>query len=351
MEASPYSFFDFVLPFTWSFIISVFAIPSIIFVAHVKNLLDEPNVRTVHHSLTPRLGGVAIFAGFTSSITIFGSLNQGVQFLLAGSIILFFIGVKDDLVSVSAFKKFFVQILATGIVMILGDIRITSFQGVLGIHELDIGTSYAFTFLVIMGISNSINLIDGLDGLAGTILVIVATTFGLFIHFNGGVEFAPFSMVAVCLIGAIIGFLRYNFYNAVVFMGDTGSLVSGLVVSVLAIEFIEMAKVPAGPSMAVCVLIVPIFDTLRVFFIRIVKGVSPFSPDKNHIHHQLLRIGFSQLQTVFALSIFNLAMILLCYWLSPFGNSFMVIFIFGAFVIVNLLLELFGRGKRSIAEA
>ncbi len=263
METSPYSLFDFVLPFTWSFIISVFAIPSIIFVAHVKNLLDEPNVRTVHHSLTPRLGGVAIFAGFTSSITIFGSMNQGVQFLLAGSVILFFIGIKDDLVSVSAFKKFFVQILATGIVMILGDIRITSFQGVLGIHELDIGTSYAFTFLVIMGISNSINLIDGLDGLAGTILVIVATTFGLFIQFFGGAEFAPYSMVAICLIGAIIGFLRYNFYNAVVFMGDTGSLVSGLVVSVLAIEFIEMAKVPAGPSMAVCVLIVPISKRQR----------------------------------------------------------------------------------------
>lgn len=348
MIQPPYSYFDFVLPFTWAFIISVFAIPSIIFVAHIKNLLDEPNVRTVHHSLTPRLGGVAIFAGFTSSLTIFGSLDFGIQFLLAGCIILFFIGIKDDLVSVSAFKKFFVQILATGIVMILGDIRITSFQGIFGIHELEIGASYAFTFLVIMGISNSINLIDGLDGLAGTILVIVACTFGLFIQFFGGPEFLPYSMVAICLVGAIIGFLRYNFYNAVVFMGDTGSLVSGLVVSVLAIKFIEMAKVPAGPSMAVCVLIVPIFDTLRVFFIRIVKGVSPFSPDKNHIHHQLLRIGLTQLQTVFALSLFNLLMIFLCHWLSPLGNSFMVLFIAGMFVSANLLLEFFGRGKKAI---
>jgi UDP-GlcNAc:undecaprenyl-phosphate/decaprenyl-phosphate GlcNAc-1-phosphate transferase len=345
VETTPLIFSDFVLPFTWSLIISVFAIPSIIFVAHVKNLLDEPNVRTVHHSLTPRLGGVAIFAGFTSSITIFGSLHGGVQFLLAGCIILFFIGVKDDLVSVSTFKKFFIQVLATGIVMFLGDIRITSFQGVLGIHELDIGTSYAFTFLVIMGISNSINLIDGLDGLAGTILLIVASTFGLFIHYYGGAFYSPYAIVAVCLVGAIIGFLRYNFYNAVVFMGDTGSLVSGLVVSVLAIEFIEMAQVPAGPSMAVCVLIVPIFDTLRVFFIRIFKGVSPFSPDKNHIHHQLLRIGLSQLQTVFALAGFNLLMIFMCYWFSGWGNSILVAFIFTMFILVNLSLELFGRGK------
>ncbi len=345
MISSPYVLSDFILPFTWAFIISVFAIPSIIFVAHVKNLLDEPNVRTVHHSLTPRLGGVAIFAGFSSSLTIFGSFDHGIQFLVAGSIILFFIGVKDDLVSVSAFKKFFIQILATGIVMFLGDIRITSFQGVLGIHELDIGMSYGFTFLVIMGISNSINLIDGLDGLAGTILTIVATTFGLFLYQYGGEAFSPYSIVAICLVGAILGFLRYNLHNAVVFMGDTGSLVSGLIVSVLAIKFIEMAKVPAGPSMAVCVLIVPIFDTLRVFFIRIFKGVSPFSPDKNHIHHRLLAIGFNQMQTVFGLAVFNLFMIFFCLWFSYLGNSFMVVFIFFCFLLINGLIEIFGRNK------
>ncbi|MEQ9147933.1 MAG: MraY family glycosyltransferase, partial [Cytophagales bacterium] len=173
METPQFEIYDYILPFLWSFLLAVFAIPSIIFVAHIKNLLDEPNKRTVHMSLTPRLGGLAIFAAFMSSLTIFGTLDFGIQQLLAGCIILFFIGLKDDLVSVSAFKKFFVQILAAGIIIFIGDIRITSFQGVFGIFEIDDKLSYLFTFLVIMGISNSINLIDGMDGLAGSILLII----------------------------------------------------------------------------------------------------------------------------------------------------------------------------------
>src|SRR5688500_13119910 len=107
------------LSFLWSFLITVFAIPSIIHVAHRKKLLDEPNQRTMHQSLTPRLGGLAIFAGFMSALTIFGDLNDSIQHLLAGCIIIFFIGLKDDIVSVSAFKKFFVQVLATGIIMFM----------------------------------------------------------------------------------------------------------------------------------------------------------------------------------------------------------------------------------------
>src|SRR5436190_3713546 len=113
------AYYHLALTFIWAFLISVFAIPSIIHVAHIKKILDEPNLRTVHESLTPRLGGLAIFAGFMSALTIFGDLNYGVKELLAGSIIIFFIGLKDDIISVSAFKKFFVQILATGIVMFM----------------------------------------------------------------------------------------------------------------------------------------------------------------------------------------------------------------------------------------
>lgn len=170
---------DLILTFVWSFFVSVFSIPSIIFVAHIKKLLDEPNARTVHDELTPRLGGLAIFAGFMSAITIFGQISFGIQQLLAGCMILFFIGVKDDIVSVSAFKKFFVQVLATGIILFIGDIRITSFQGFLGIYELDLGFSYAFSFLVIIGLTNSINLLDGIDGLAGSIVVFICVVLGI----------------------------------------------------------------------------------------------------------------------------------------------------------------------------
>lgn len=202
-----------ILCFLCAFIISVFAIPSITYVAHLKNLLDKPNQRTVHNLLTPRLGGLAIFAGMVSSLMIFGKINNGVQHLLAGAIIIYYIGLKDDIVSVSAFKKFFIQIIATGIVIFMGDIRITSFQGIFEIYDLPIGISYAFSFLIIIGLTNSINLIDGLDGLAGSIIVVILCTFGYYFYNFGGESFRPYAYVAFSLMGGMIGFLRYNFYK------------------------------------------------------------------------------------------------------------------------------------------
>ncbi len=345
LETSLYGIYDYILPFLWSFLLAIFAIPSIIFVAHIKNLLDVPNKRTVHLSLTPRLGGLAIFAAFMSSLTIFGTLNYGIQQLLAGCIILFFIGLKDDLVSVSAFKKFFVQILAAGIIIFIGDIRITSFQGVFGIFEIDQKFSYLFTFLVIMGISNSINLIDGLDGLAGTILLIISVTFGVYFHFYGGENYSAYAMVAICLAGGVLGFLRFNFRNALIFMGDTGSLVSGLIVAVLAIQFIEMNKIPAGPSVAISILVVPIFDTLRVFSIRVLNGVSPFSPDTNHLHHVLLTMGLNQITTVSFLAGLNILVIVISLYFSKSGNSTMILILGALFILMNILIEMIIRRK------
>src|SRR5699024_5920164 len=126
--------YDLILAFVWAFLVSIFAIPSIISVSHSKKLLDAPNARNIHISLTPRLGGMAIFAGFMSALTIFGEMSEGIKFLLAGCLILFFIGIKDDITSVSVFKKFFVQVLASGIIMFMADIRITSFQGLFDIY-------------------------------------------------------------------------------------------------------------------------------------------------------------------------------------------------------------------------
>ncbi len=322
------------LAFVWAFMISVFAIPSIIHVSHLKNLLDEPNFRTVHVSLTPRLGGLAIFAGFVSALTIFGDISSSVQRLIASCILLFFVGVRDDVVAISPFKKFFVQILATGVVMFMGDIRLTSFQGFMGIYELDEGISYGLTFLIIVGITNAVNLIDGLDGLAGSIIALMASLFGYLFFYHGGVAYHPYAYVAFCLVGGIMGFLRYNMHKAIIFMGDTGSLVSGFIVAVLAIEFVEMNAVPAGPSLAVAILFVPIFDTVRVFGSRLLRGVSPFAPDKNHIHHVLLRHGFSQLRTVGFLVSLNASLVALVACFSAFGNDILL----GGLVAFGLLV-------------
>ena len=128
---------------------ALFAVPTIIRVAYSKKILDIPNYRKVHEDLIPRLGGVAIFTGFMTAVTIFGKMDHGVQQLLAGTLVIFFVGVKDDIIDVSVFKKFFVQVLACGIIMFIADIRITSFQGIFNVTELSIGYSYAFTFLVV----------------------------------------------------------------------------------------------------------------------------------------------------------------------------------------------------------
>lgn len=331
------------LGFIWAFMISVFAIPSIIYVAHVKNLLDEPNKRTVHEILTPRLGGLAIFAGFMSALTIFGSMEHGVQQLVAGCIILFFVGLKDDVVSVSAFKKFFVQVLATGIVIITADIRITSFQGFLGIGELDIGISYAFTFLTIVGITNAINLIDGLDGLAGLLVLIIVCSFGTYFFLYGGEQYGPYAMVSVALAGGVVGFLRFNIHKAMVFMGDTGSLVSGFIVAILAIQFIEMNAVGSAPAMSLGILFVPLFDTVRIFSKRIVNGKSPFAPDKNHVHHILLRNGFNQIGTICLLAAINLLVTLVMAYCSDMGNWVLILILLGFALVFSIGLELLDR--------
>lgn len=335
-----------VLPFLWAFLISVFAIPSIIHIAHSKNLLNEPNGRTMHAFLTPRLGGMAIFSGFLSALIIFGRMDYGVQQLIAGCIVLFFIGLKDDIVTVSAFKKFFVQILAAGIVVFMADIRITSFQGLFGLYDLETGISYGFTFLVIIGITNALNLIDGLDGLAGTIIIIISAVFGMYFFIYGGQKFGTYADVALCLMGGILGFLRYNFHKAIIFMGDAGSLVCGFIIAVLAIQFVEMRPLEATPSIAMGVLIIPIWDTLRVTIIRLLKGISPFTPDKNHIHHKLIALGFSQIGTVITLGIVNLVVVLFVVNFRDLGVNYLLLILIVMSVILSVMLEFMMRFRR-----
>ncbi len=334
-----------ILSFAWAFILSIFAIPSIIQVAHSKKLLDIPNGRNIHLSSTPRLGGLAIFAGFMSSLTIFGQLDSGIQYLMAGCLILFFVGIKDDVTSVSVFKKFFVQILAAGIILFMADIRITSFHGLFGIYTLDLGTSYAFTFLVIVGITNAINLIDGMDGLAGTILLLVSVIFGIYFYNIG----SSYAYVAFSLAGSMLGFLRYNIFKASIFMGDTGSLVGGFVVSVLAIQFIELQTSANAPAVAVAILFIPIFDTLKVFIIRILNGCSPFSPDKNHIHHQLLVIGLPQPIALATILVFNLSLIFFVVSFESLGVNKLILITACCALLLSLTLGYLQKRKERYA--
>ena len=299
----------------WAFFVTVFSIPYVIHLAHLKQLLDAPNQRTIHESSTPRLGGLSIFAGFASAFTIYSTPDFVLMKVFAGTIILFFIGLKDDILPVTAFKKFFIQVLATGIVMFLGDIRIGNFHGIFGIYQLSDGISYMFTFVIIIGLTNAFNLIDGIDGLAGCITVLVNLVLAyIFICLMPESYFSK-GIAALSLAGAVAGFLRYNIHKAKIFMGDTGSLVCGFVTACLVIIMVEAKDdygtyfLPNSPVLGMSLLIIPIVDTMRVFIIRVLKGRSPFDPDKNHLHHTLLHIGLSQLATLFVLIAINIIFI------------------------------------------
>lgn len=283
-----------------AFIITLLVIPVIIVVAKVKKLYDEPDDnRKIHKRPIPSLGGLAIFVGFILSILLtisFSTQAPEFQYYIAAFFLIFFLGIKDDIIVIAPVKKLIGQLLAAIIVVFKANLVITNMDGLLGFHEMNVAGSYLLTIFSIVVIVNAFNLIDGVDGLAGGVGLISSLIFGIFFSVNGNF---PYAVLAFSFSGSLIAFLFYNFHPAKIFMGDTGSLLVGLVNSILVIKFIETGStytsypVSAAPAVGFAILLVPLMDTLRVFAIRISKGRSPFSPDRNHIHHLLLNRGFS----------------------------------------------------------
>lgn len=303
--------------FLTSFAITFLGIPSIIRIAEIKHLFDEPDERKVHKTRVPTLGGLAIFAGMIFSMTFWSTQKEIVelQYILSSIIILFFIGMKDDLFNLVAYKKLLGQLIASFILVHWAGIRITSFFGIFGIHELSILESYVFSMFTMVVITNSFNLIDGIDGLAGSVGILAASVFGTWYFLAGQTQYV---VLSASLIGSLMAFLYYNRTPSRIFMGDTGSLMVGIVLSILAIKFIEMNrvipfdglyKIKKIPVITIGILIIPLFDTLRVFSIRMLQGKSPFSPDRNHLHHLIVDLGFSHLQTTGLLIAFNISVI------------------------------------------
>lgn len=303
--------------FSIGFFLVIFTIPAIIRVSVSKHLYDMPNSRKVSKASIPTLGGIAIFAAFVLSTVIATSSYQfkELTYIIASLIILLFIGLKDDLMDLSARKKLVFQILASLLLIILGDIRLTNLQGALGIFEINYPTSVVFTLFVMVAVINAFNLLDGIDGLASGISIVISVVFGSWFLLAGHPEYG---IMAFCLAGSLSSFFVYNVYGKrnKIFMGDSGSLILGLLMVVMAVKFIGFNTNYTGawairnaPVVAVGILIVPIIDTLRVFFIRISENRSPFSPDMNHIHHTIIRLGNSHLRSSLVLILANIAFI------------------------------------------
>ncbi len=322
------------LIFGSSLILTAIVIPTVIKTAFKKRLLDAPNEsRKVHKKVIPNLGGIAIFAGFMFCQQLFihakdlPALNQ----LLMCGCILFMLGLKDDIVGLSPYKKFVAQFVAAIIVAVIGNIRIMNMDGFLGIYELSYAFSVSLTVFSIVGIVNAFNLVDGIDGLAGMLGLIIFLAFA-FLFYN--TDEKGWAFLCLSLAGSLVGFLMYNISPARIFMGDSGSLLIGFFVAVSTIQLINMVSlhpihtdlgtVSSPTGLAMGALIVPLFDTLRVFTLRILDNRSPFEADRNHLHHRLLHAGLSHTRAMSVLSLLTLGFLILAFFLQDIGSNQLV---------------------------
>ncbi|MBS1773898.1 MAG: undecaprenyl/decaprenyl-phosphate alpha-N-acetylglucosaminyl 1-phosphate transferase [Bacteroidetes bacterium] len=336
------------------------SIPQIMYISARKRLFDLPdNDRKLHLRVVPNLGGIGIFFAYITTCSLF--LNpesfKHWNYIIASSLLLFLTGIMDDLVSLNASKKFFAQFIAAFITVCIANIRLTSLHGIFGVHELTYWYSAGFSIVGIIFITNAFNLIDGIDGLAGTIGGLCTFSLGLGLAASGNA--GPASL-AFSLMGAIVGFLRFNTAPARIFMGDTGSLLIGFTISTLCIIFVNSFDVSASEQqnlvlaggditrvihsphgallIGLAILFVPVFDSFRVFTTRIMKGVSPFKADRTHLHHYLLDLGFTHTRTVTILITANILIItvsLLLQDLNPnIGILSILILSFGLFAVL-----------------
>lgn len=320
------------------------AIPAIIKVADLKHLMDEPDSdRKFHSNRTPTLGGIAIFAGTVFSFSFFSDYlyaSSEIRFMTSGLILLFFAGIKDDILLLTPLKKLAVQMVSAILVTVLGKLYLTSLWGMFEISEISATMGIFLTFLIIVALINAFNLIDGIDGLAGGLGLISCLFLGSWFYLTGA---QSLSILSFSLAGALLGFLRFNFKQAKIFMGDTGSMLIGFIIAILTIKFIENNRSPgmeaspyyikAAPGVAVAVILIPLIDMTRVFFQRLLKGRNPLSADRIHIHHLMLDVGFKPLQVTVLLYLVSLGFIGLSLLLRQM-RSLQVVFIVSSIALV-----------------
>lgn len=335
---------DVLLTASVSFIITFLAIPVVIQIAETKKLYDVPDERKVHTNLVPSLGGVGIFGGFilAALLSISPYTNHEFQYFFAASMVIFFLGLKDDLVILSASKKFIGQVIAASIIIHLGGIKLTSMHGLFGFENVPEGFSLALSYLTIIVIINSFNLIDGIDGLAGSLGTLTMLIFGVYFFV---IHETAYSLLAFAMAGSLGAFLIFNHNPAKIFMGDSGSLMIGLINAILVLKFINVANAataifPMSSSVAVgfAILFVPLMDTLRVFSIRILAGRSPFTPDRNHIHHLLLDRGLGHTAVTLTCVAINVFFIVFAYTFRSWGSTYLLLSMSGmAFAGLGIL--------------
>ncbi len=309
-----------ILFFLGAYVLTYFTIPKIIGLVEHKKLMDQPNKRSSHVKITPTLGGIAFF--YTLVFALFflkgwGNHDEAIYFI-PGLTILFIIGLKDDLLVLSPYTKLAAQLVSILFILSNESFMIHSLNGFLGIHEVPVYLYYGVAGFVMLTIINAYNLIDGIDGLAAIVGVVILIIYTTIFYITGEYFFV---LLCLTLNGALIAFLSFNLSsNKKIFMGDTGSLIVGFIISTLTLKFLALSPESYNslpfllenvPLIAISILIVPLFDTARVFTIRLANKKSPFSPDRNHTHHILIDyFKISHQQASFIIGGFNLIFVI-----------------------------------------
>ena len=339
-----------ILTYVMAFVLTLIFIPPVIFMVKRFKLFDRPNARKEHSVPTPTFGGISIFTGMMVSLLFwfkFYNHPSIITFFLS-MILLFGVGIMDDLKDLAARYKLVIEAGVATLLAVSG-IRITSFGGLFGITELHIMAQYIITVVTIVGITNAFNLIDGIDGLAGGLGFMSLVTLGIFLTISKDLNYA---MIAFALAGALLGFLYFNFNPARIFMGDTGSLMLGFIIAVLCVQLMKVNAIhpsPVVPNIYVFTLgivMIPVFDTLRVFGTRIWKGRSPFSADKTHIHHLITNKGFTHGFAARLICVFHGFILILVYWMKDWKPELQVVVLLGCMLTLVYLFSHIGVFKK-----
>lgn len=289
------------------------------------------------------MGGIAIFIASAVALAIWAWQFPipDIRFLLGAVALMFFVGFRDDMVELKATHKILGQLVAVLLVVVVSDIRIKDLHGFLGVGELNTIVSYGFSAFVILALTNGFNLIDGLDGLAGTMATIVFSCLGAWFLIQGLESYALLSFI---FLGAVVAFLFFNWHPAKIFMGDTGSLMIGFTMAALIIAFMETnAALPEDNfwrftpvfTAGITLMIFPLYDMARVFTRRISKGQGPMTPDKSHVHHFLMRMGLKHNQVALVLGGLQLSFIVLIFLMKDFSDHL-------ALPIISVIVLLLG---------
>ena len=351
--------------------IAMMVLPNILLISHKKKLFDMPDKRKVHHAPIPRLGGLSFFpvmlitmGGLLLVYHLMGLTSGSMQgetpyeflALAVGSMMLFLVGLADDLIGVGYKKKFVVQILAASLLVASG-VWIKSLDGLLGVYQVPAWFGMPFTVLIVVYVTNAINLIDGIDGLAsGLCAISLVALAGLHIWLH----MYSYALLCISAIGVIIPFWYYNvFGNAMrgrkLFMGDSGSLSLGYILSFLMIHLSTVDINPRMPSnynmvLAFTTMLVPLLDVVRVVGHRLRCGQNPFLPDKSHIHHKLLRCGLRVRQVMVTICLLSLMFILINVALiGDINITFILLIDLAVWIVFHIILDIILH-KRGTAD-